>query len=172
MNANDFSLLTMWHEMGPVAKGVVFILLGMSVYAIAIAVERFLALRRGRRHSIGYIVSLQPLMASPARLREAVGLDQRWRASPVARVIAAGIGEFVRATDILGPRAGDPAKMEAVVGAVGRSMDRMKERELMNLRRGLPGLATVSSSAPFVGLLGTVFGIITAFQKMSGSNGA
>ena len=50
---------------------------------------------------------------------------------------------------------------------VSRSMDRAKKRELAGLRRGLPVLATISSSAPFVGLFGTVFGIITAFQQMA-----
>jgi biopolymer transport protein ExbB len=168
----DFSIPAMWREMGPVAKGVVIILLGMSVYSLGIAVERLLAFRRGRRHSVGYIMALQPLLATPGRLREAIGLDQRWRGSPVARVIAAGVHEFVRGLDKLGHRAADQAKVEAVVENVNRSMARIKERELMNLRRGLPGLATVSSSAPFVGLLGTVFGIITAFKKMAGAQGA
>src|SRR6185295_15704154 len=51
--------------------------------------------------------------------------------------------------------------------AVSRTMERVKERELAGLRRGLPVLATVSSSAPFVGLFGTVGGIITAFQKLA-----
>jgi len=46
-------------------------------------------------------------------------------------------------------------------------MERSKDRELAGLRRGLPVLATVSSSAPFVGLFGTVGGIITAFQKLA-----
>ena len=46
-------------------------------------------------------------------------------------------------------------------------MERTKERELAGLRRGMPVLATVASSAPFVGLFGTVGGIITAFQKLS-----
>jgi biopolymer transport protein ExbB/TolQ len=46
-------------------------------------------------------------------------------------------------------------------------MERTKDRELANLKRGLPVLATVSSSAPFVGLFGTVGGIITAFQKLA-----
>ena len=46
-------------------------------------------------------------------------------------------------------------------------MERTKERELAGLRRGMPVLATVASSAPFVGLFGTVVGIITAFQKMA-----
>src|SRR5690606_35135932 len=48
-----------------------------------------------------------------------------------------------------------------------RSMERAKKRELAALHKGLPTLATISSSAPFVGLFGTVFGIITAFQQMA-----
>jgi biopolymer transport protein ExbB/TolQ len=163
----DFTLVGLWTQMGPVAKGVVVILLIMSMYSIGITVERFLTFRRGRSQSIGYIGALQPLMATPGRLREAVGLDQRWRGSPVARVIGTGINEFVRGMDSLGQRAGDPAEIELVVDGVSRSMDRVKERELANLRRGLSVLATVSSSAPFVGLFGTVFGIITAFQNMA-----
>jgi biopolymer transport protein ExbB/TolQ len=163
----DFSLVGLWSQMGAVAKGVVIILLLMSMYSIGITVERFLTFRRGRNQSLGYIAALQPLMATPGRLREAVGLDQRWRGSPVARVIGAGVNEFVRGMDALGPRSNDPAEIELVVDGVSRSMERIKDRELGNLRRGLPFLATVSSSAPFVGLFGTVFGIITAFQNMA-----
>jgi biopolymer transport protein ExbB/TolQ len=166
----DFSLVGLWHAMGPVAKGVVIILLIMSMFSIGITVERFLTFRKGRSRSIGYIGALQPLMATPGRLREAVGLDQRWRGSPVARVIGTGINEFVRGLDSLGQRASDPAEIELVVDGVSRAMDRVKERELANLRRGLSFLATVSSSAPFVGLFGTVFGIITAFQNMADPN--
>ena len=163
----DFSLLGLWSQMGVVAKGVVIILLIMSMYSIGITVERLLTFRKGRAQSIGYIGALQPLMATPGRLREAVGLDQRWKGSPVARVIGTGVNEFVRGMDGLGQRAGDPAEIELVVDGVSRSMDRVKERELASLKRGLPVLATVSSSAPFVGLFGTVFGIITAFQNMA-----
>jgi biopolymer transport protein ExbB/TolQ len=163
----NFTLLGLWDSMGPIPRGVVIVLLIMSMFALAISVERLLAFRRGRLQSMGYIGALQPLVTAPGRLREAAGLDGRWRASPVARVIASGINEYVRSLDKLGARAGDPAQLELVVDGVGRSMERVKERELMNLRRGLPGLATISSSAPFVGLLGTVFGIITAFSKMA-----
>src|SRR5687767_9290263 len=152
----DFSLLGLWSQMGYVAKGVVIILLIMSMYSIGITVERVLTFRKGRAQSIGYIGALQPLMATPGRLREAVGLDQRWKGSPVARVIGTGVNEFVRGMDGLGQRAGDPAEIELVVDSVSRAMDRVKERELASLRRGLPVLATVSSSAPFVGLFGTV----------------
>jgi biopolymer transport protein ExbB/TolQ len=163
----DFSLQNMWLTMGPVPKGVVVLLVVMSMYAMGIAVERFVAFRRGRRQSIGYIGALQPLVSVPGRLREAVGLDARWRGSPVARVIGAGIQEFVREVEELGSEAHDPAEHELVVDGVSRSMERIKDRELANLRRGLSVLATVSSSAPFVGLFGTVFGIITAFRQMA-----
>src|SRR3954465_12573084 len=167
----DMSLLGLWAQMGMVAKGVVIILLLMSMYSIGITVERFLTFRKGRSQSIGYIGALQPLMATPGRLREAVGLDQRWRGSPVARVIGTGVNEYVRGMDALGARASDPAEIELGVDGVSRSMERVKDRELANLRRGLPFLATVSSSAPFVGLFGTVFGIITAFRRMADPSG-
>lgn len=163
----NFSLTGLWNQMGPIPKVVVVVLVIMSIMAIAIACERFIVFRKGRNQSLGYIGALAPLLATPGRLREAVGLEIPWRASPVARVIGAGIQEFVQGTERRGQRPADPQKIEALVRAVGRSMERIKERELMNLRRGLPGLATVSSSAPFVGLLGTVFGIITAFGKMA-----
>jgi biopolymer transport protein ExbB len=163
----DFSLLGLWSAMGVVAKGVVIILLIMSMYSIGITVERLLTFRKGRAQSISYIGALQPMMATPGRMREAVGLDQRWKGSPVARVIGTGVNEFVRGMDGLGQRANDPSEIELVVDGVSRSMDRVKERELAGLRRGLPVLATVSSSAPFVGLFGTVFGIINSFQSMA-----
>jgi biopolymer transport protein ExbB/TolQ len=104
-------------------------------------------------------------------LPEAVGLEQRWRSSPVARVIGAGLHEYVSELRELGPDAQDPAEVEMVVDGVSRSMERIKDRELANLRRGLSTLATISSSAPFVGLFGTVFGIITAFQHMADPQG-
>ncbi len=166
----NFTIMEMWHAMGGVAKGVVIILLIMSMYSISVTVERFLAFKKARVQSIGYIGSLQPLVAQVGRLREAVGLDQRFRGSPVARVIGAGVNDFVRGVESLGPRANDPAELELVVDGVTRSMERVKERELANLRRGLPVLATISSSAPFVGLFGTVFGIISAFTSMADPN--
>jgi biopolymer transport protein ExbB len=166
----DFSLVGLWSQMGWVARGVVIILLIMSMWSIGITVERFFTFRKSRLQSIGYIGALQPLVATTGRLREAVGLEQRFRSSSVAKVIGAGINDFVRGVEGLGPRAADPAELEIVVDGVSRAMERVKERELANMRRGLSALATISSSAPFVGLFGTVFGIITAFQQMADPN--
>src|SRR4051812_9031646 len=164
----DFTLVGLWHEMGPIARGVVVILIVMSMYALGITVERFFSLRKGRRLSLLYIRSVAPLVGATGRLREAVGLDTRFAGSPVARVIGAGLKEWARAseTDKARGKSADDARFERA-DAVARTLERVKERELAGLRRGLPVLATVSSSAPFVGLFGTVGGIITAFQKLA-----
>jgi biopolymer transport protein ExbB len=162
----DFSIYHMWQQMGVTAKAVVVLLLVMSVYSIGVSVDRWLALRKGRRQSVGYVGALQELVGGSGRLEEVVGLDQRWKGSPVASVISNGVKEFLRGLQGLGPKASDPLELEMMVDGVGRSMNRVKARELANMKRGLSVLATISSSAPFVGLFGTVFGIITAFQSM------
>jgi biopolymer transport protein ExbB/TolQ len=159
----DFTLVGLWHEMGFMARAVVVVLLAMSAYSLSIAVERLMAYRKGRALSRLYIEALAPLVASAARLPEAVGLDKKFAGSPVATVVGAGVTEYAKSL------AGGARTSSAfdVAEAVNRTMERVKERELANLRRGLPVLATVASSAPFVGLFGTVGGIITAFQKLA-----
>ena len=163
----DFSLLHMWTQMGTVAKCVVVILLIMSIYSITISVERFFRFRKGKSQSAGYIMAVQQALAARGGLQGLIGVGQRWGGSPVAKVIDSGLNEFVKGINELGHRVQDPAEVELLVDGIGRSMDRGKEREIANMKRGLSSLATISSSAPFVGLFGTVFGIITAFQNMA-----
>jgi len=161
----DFTLVGLWNEMGFTARAVVVVLIVMSLYALAIAGDRLLAFRKGRKQSRGYVEALAPLVEAAGRLREAVGLEKRFVGSPVAKVIGAGLHEYARGLD----RPAGSAALSSfdVAEIVNRAMERSKERELANLRRGMPVLATVASSAPFVGLFGTVGGIITAFQKLS-----
>jgi len=159
----DFTLVGLWHEMGIVARAVVLVLAVMSLYSLGITGERLLTFRRGRKLSRLYIEALAPMVEEAGRLREAVGLDKRYPGSPVARVIGTGLAEYARGVDR--PGAAPPAFEVAEV--VNRAMERTKERELATLRRGMSVLATVASSAPFVGLFGTVGGIITAFQKLA-----
>jgi biopolymer transport protein ExbB len=163
----DFSLFHMWQQMGGVAKTVVAILLVMSVYAIGMVVERWFTFRKGRNQSLGYVAAIQQRIANKTPISELVGIDRKWRGSPIARIIGFGLDEFVRGVDELGSPAPAREEVELVVDDVIRAMNRVKERELVNLKRGLAALATISSSAPFVGLFGTVFGIITAFQNMA-----
>jgi biopolymer transport protein ExbB len=163
----DFSLLGLWAQMGAVAKTVVVLLIVMSMYAIGIALERFVTFRRGRRRSLEYVAALEPMIRDPNRILEASRLEASWKDAPLARVLGAGLREFAQGREGLGARSNDSVEIELLVHGVGRSMDRAKKRELAALSRGMPALATIASSAPFVGLFGTVFGIITAFQQMA-----
>ncbi|MFZ5891627.1 MAG: MotA/TolQ/ExbB proton channel family protein [Myxococcota bacterium] len=163
----DFSLLGLWNQMGVVAKIVVIILVGMSMYAIGIALERFITFRKGKNASLAYLGALQPLMASRGRIEEAAALEQQFKDAPVARVLGSGLKEFRQGLYELGSAASDTVELELLIHSVGRSMERSAKREIAGLQRGLPVLATIASSAPFVGLFGTVFGIITAFQQMA-----
>ncbi|HXJ22025.1 MAG TPA: MotA/TolQ/ExbB proton channel family protein [Polyangia bacterium] len=160
----DFTLVGLWHEMGFTARAVVVVLVIMSLYALATAADRLTAFARGRKQSRLYIEALAPLVEGASRLREAVGLEKRFVGSPLAKVIGAGVQEYARGLDR--PNAASASPFD-VAEIVNRAMERSKERELAGLRRGMPVLATVASSAPFVGLFGTVGGIITAFQKLA-----
>lgn len=161
----DFSLLGLWNQMGFVAKTVVIILLAMSMYAIGLSLERFLTFRKSRTRSIQYLNELKPLLEG--RLDQAAGMQTAFADAPLARIISQGLREFKLGLDGLGAAAADSIEIELLVNGVSRSMERAKKREVAALQRGLPVLATISSSAPFVGLFGTVFGIITAFQQMA-----
>ncbi|HEU4580140.1 MAG TPA: MotA/TolQ/ExbB proton channel family protein [Polyangiaceae bacterium] len=163
----DFSLLGLWAQMGGIAKLVVITLLIMSIMAITVSVERLITFRKGRRRSLEYIAALQPLIGTPGRLHEALRLPESWNDAPLARVLGVGLSEYRQGLERLGSHATDTIELEVLGHGVGRSMDRAKKRELAGLGRGLPLLATIASSAPFVGLFGTVFGIITAFEKMA-----
>lgn len=163
----DFSLLGLWNQMGVIAKTVVIVLIAMSMYAIAIALERFVTYRRSRQRSLDYIAALQPFLASRDKFQEAASLEATWKDAPLARVAGVGLSEFNQGMIELGTASKDSVELELLINGVARSMDRAKKREMASLARGLPVLATISSSAPFVGLFGTVFGIITAFKEMA-----
>jgi len=102
-----------------------------------------------------------------------VALSKKLRRGHLSKVLGLAIEEYdrgVRALHTKGPH--DVGDFD-VIAAVNRAVDRSSMRTVADLRRGLGALATVGSTAPFVGLLGTVAGIITAFQAMaaSGSGG-
>ncbi|HEY5958470.1 MAG TPA: MotA/TolQ/ExbB proton channel family protein [Polyangiaceae bacterium] len=163
----DFSLIGLWNQMGAVAKTVVVLLVVMSMYAIGLALERFVTFRKGRKRSIEYLAAIEPLIRDRERVEQAAGINANFKDAPLARVMGLGLGEFSQGLKGLGPSGNDPIELELLVHGVGRTMERAKKRELAGLSRGLPALATIASSAPFVGLFGTVFGIITAFQQMA-----
>ena len=77
----DFTLVGLWNEMGIVARGVVVVLVVMSLYSLAITGERLLTFWRSRKQSRLYIAALAPMVEGAGRLRDAVGLDKRFAGS-------------------------------------------------------------------------------------------
>ena len=163
----DFSFIEMWHAMGFVARLVVLILALMAVAVTGVSIERYRTFRNARKRADGFVKKLRAVFEQNAgKEMEAVSAMAKEHAgTPVAAVALTAVEAFAR-------RDGHVDALDLVVG-INRAVERSIERETSTLKWGLGGLATIATTAPFVGLFGTVIGIITAFQTMSstGSGG-
>jgi biopolymer transport protein ExbB len=154
-------LMEMWTHMGWPARSVAIILLGMSAWSIGVMMDRWLAFQAARKQSRQFA----PIVAGALRegkLDEAIRVAERNKKSHLAKVVNAGLLEFrahEQSTEIPGDK----------IEASRRALDRASAIVHVELERGLSGLATIGSTAPFVGLLGTVIGIIDAFREIQGS---
>lgn len=156
--ASSFELSHMWGQMGWVARGVAITLGIMSLISIGLFIERMLTYSRADKQSLRFAkLVTEHLMEN--KLGEAVEAadSKQFESSHVARVCGAGIREF------LSGRTGGAD----VVESARKSIERAIQTETLDLRRGLSALATVANTAPFVGLFGTVFGIINSFKSMA-----
>jgi biopolymer transport protein ExbB/TolQ len=153
---NDLSIQKMIKSMGPVAITVVIILLIMSVYSIAIMVERYLTYSAAKKQSREFAPRVAQALKNN-RIEEAINISDKHRKSHLAMVVNSGLQEFrahEQSSDISGNE----------IEASKRALQRAIAIKTAEFRRGLSGLATIGSTAPFVGLFGTVFGIINAFR--------
>ena len=158
-----FNLWDMWLHMQWPARSVAIILLVMSAWSMGVMMDRWLAFRAARKQSRQFA----PIVAGALRegkLDEAIRMAERSKKSHMAKVVNAGLLEF-RAHEQSEEIPGD--KIEAS----RRALERASAIVHAELERGLSGLATIGSTAPFVGLLGTVIGIIDAFREIQGQNG-
>ncbi len=159
----QFTLSELWAHMGLFARLIVGVMAVMSIASLLVASERLFTFRKARKNSREFLRNLAPLL-------ERRDLDAAAAALPegdvgyLGRVLSAGLRAFRQA-----PRNDADLSFELVA----RALERQTERETQNMKRGQSLLATVSSTAPFVGLLGTVMGIVNSFQMMaaSGSGG-
>src|SRR6266852_2037964 len=167
MDQSSFSLLGMLSSMNWVAKGVVIVLALMSIWSLTIAIERLWRFQRAKRESLTIARLVTPMLAQH-KLREAIALtgDKHYRHSHLARVLRAGLTEFEYETTQALPEDFD------IVASGQRAIER-ETLTTAEMKKGLGNLATISTTAPFVGLFGTVAGIIHAFQGMAltGSGG-
>jgi biopolymer transport protein ExbB/TolQ len=159
----------MWSQMGWVAKGVAFVLFFMSMWSFGVAIERIYTFAQARSQSKLFAPQVAKHLKD-GRLKEAIALSssKTYRYSHLAKVVLAGLQEYQFQQE-----SGGGLSREDLMDTVRRSIQRAAALTASDLKKGVAALATIGSTAPFVGLLGTVVGVITAFQGIaaSGSGG-
>ena len=150
---------------GAVVQGVLFLLLGFSVVSWAIIFTKHRQIRRAERESDRFIDIFWDAKNLTAINTASLDLKE----SPVAQVFRAGYQELVRLTRAKRQAAGSDEMSTDLGGVenVERAMKRATTQEVTKLERSLGFLATTASAAPFVGLFGTVWGIMNAFRGLS-----
>ncbi|HYU24450.1 MAG TPA: MotA/TolQ/ExbB proton channel family protein [Thermoanaerobaculia bacterium] len=155
----------LWNSMGSVAKGVVILMILMSIYSIWVMVERYIVFQRAKNQSLKLLGALSNVLTR-GDYQQAIDVTKKFKDSHLAKVISAGLLEFEAARR--DKRTADP---EMPVEAARQGMDRTAMITVAELKENLGVLATIGATAPFVGLFGTVVGIINAFSKMATSGG-
>jgi biopolymer transport protein ExbB len=161
----DMSLSAQWIVMSPMAKGVVILMIIMSVYSLWVMIERLVVFTQAKNQSLKLLGALSNVLTR-GDYQQAIDITKKYKQSHLAKVISAGLLEFeaVRRDK----RNVDP---ELPIEAARQGMDRTAMITIAELKENLGVLATIGATAPFVGLFGTVLGIIHAFGKMATSGG-
>lgn len=168
MHEADFLSSLGLAEMSATGMAVVFALVLLSIWSLTVSAERLITFHRARRQSLEFarVLARQPEKEREDWLREAVEAAGRFPHSHLARVVSAGLITWQQKS----ARRSLPA--EAVLEATARAVERASMMTLARLKRGIGTLATIATISPFVGLFGTVVGIIHAFRAIAATGGA
>ncbi len=167
--AAGLDLVELVEQMGPTAMAIAVVLFIMSFWSVGVAIERIYTFNQATKQSKMYA----PLVAKhlkEGRLKEAIALSssKEYRYSHLAKVVLAGLQEYQFQQET-----GSNLSREDLLDTVRRSIQRATALTSNDLKKGVSGLATIGATAPFVGLLGTVVGVINAFVGIAatGSGG-
>lgn len=149
----------MWAQMGWMARVVVIILFVMSAWSIGVMIDRLIAFNAAYKQSRLFAPAVAGALRE-GKLDEAIKIADRYKKSHLAKVVVAGLQEF-RAHQMSTEISGE------TIEASKRALERAEAIVHAELKRGVSSLATSGSTAPFVGLFGTVVGIINAFRGIS-----
>jgi len=148
-------------ETGAVAKVVLLILLLFSLVSWAIILSKWSLLRRARVQSGRFVRAFRK---AQGRLQDVSSVAEQFKPSPLVAVFEGGFEEYRR-------QVGNPTGIVRNLVAIQRSMQIANSEELSRFERNMPWLAITGAVTPFVGLFGTVWGIIDAFHGL-GTAGA
>ena len=156
----DLSLEGLWHSMGLPARIVFFVMVFMLIACIYVAFERGYVFWRARSQSAALAGGIvKPLQAGDIAAALRLAKEEAYVHAYFGALMQAGLGEMGKRMDEHGVEAAERALEKALVVETAR------------LRKGMNILATTGSTTPFVGLVGTIFGIINAFGMMSAAGG-
>jgi biopolymer transport protein ExbB/TolQ len=160
------SLLQLWGTMGLFARSIAFVLLFMSLLMAAMSIRKALLLRRSRRSTVEFSPEYSKALGDGDFARAEALVDEYEDKSHLAAA-------FRRVFKSLTFYSEDRVLSAAEIASTQRLIELNTLEQLARFRRGLGLLATVGATAPFVGLLGTVMGVVRAFTGMavSGSGG-
>ena len=158
-HAVGWDVVSLWHQMGALARIVVVVLFLMSAWSIGVMIDRLIAYNAAQKQSRQFAPAVAGALRE-GKLDEAIKIADRYKKSHLAKVVVAGLQEF-RAHQMSSDISGDE------IDASKRALERAEAIVHAELKRGVGNLATIGSTAPFVGLFGTVAGIINAFSSMA-----
>jgi biopolymer transport protein TolQ len=157
----DPSIAHLLWTIGPFGKFVLLVLVFFMASGLGLLVERILYLKRARDESRRFLA----VFRKSGRFSEVRSVAGELRRSPLVGLFLAGSSELNY--QLKAPAAGDPRPDSRPtirsMEAISRSLQRASSVEVAKLERGVPFLATTAAVTPFIGLLGTVVGIMNAF---------
>jgi biopolymer transport protein ExbB len=156
----------MWQEMGWFPKGIFLTLIGLSIWSLGIFFERLAFYRAARKESLKYAFQVTNYLKQE-NIQGAIDEAKKYKSSHLAKVVSAGLLEFQYDKQ----SGGDAVHGHDVVEAAARAIERATLMTTADFKKGLGVLATIGSTAPFIGLLGTVMGVIKAFTDISKAGG-
>ncbi len=158
----EVSLLILWHDAGWFAKGIIILLGFMSVISLGTGVQKWWRFLKARKATANFAPEFARYLQEE-QLDQAIELAENAKESHVARVLGEALAEVK-------PLLRDRATItSADINSAERAIERQMLIILSELKRGTGILATVGSTAPFVGLLGTTMGIVNSFTGMATS---
>ncbi len=162
----DLSPLTLWQQMTILNKGVIVILILLSIWSLYVSVERVIMFNKARKQSLQFARQATEHLKND-RPQAAIDAASKYPQSHLARVVSAGLQSFQYESQT------SPLSEQEIVEAATRAVERATLLTTSDLKRGIGSLATIATITPFIGLFGTVIGIINAFHgiALAGSGG-
>lgn len=150
----------LWNDAGTFARGIVVVLAIMSIWSLTVSLQKWLKIRKSQTATRKFAPQFSRAIQEE-NLDQAITLAEKNKDSHVARVLGGALSEVK-------PLLRDRATITAAdINSAERAVERQMLIVLSEFKRGSGILATVGSTAPFVGLLGTTMGIVNAFTAMS-----